>query len=199
MTFTPDPKPKKREKRKVICSATGCNARATEKYNSIMVCNSHYKRLATRKKPRKAIKKKSNRKYSIALDKARKIFQKYVRLRDSDDQGVCKCISCGKSLMWTDKGGRMQGGHYHKAELYRNVLFNEDNVHSQCAKCNKNMGTPEVISKYTSNLIKKIGQERFDQLDKIKSIQVKLDTFYMLGIQKDYNEKFDQLYKEKFG
>ena len=37
-----------------------------------------------------------------------KWFSYYVRLKNSDKNGYCRCISCGKIFFWKD----IQNGHY---------------------------------------------------------------------------------------
>ena len=41
-------------------------------------------------------------------DELDKVFQFYIRLRDSRDDGRCKCISCGKIVPFD----KIQAGHY---------------------------------------------------------------------------------------
>ena len=62
------------------------------------------------------------------INKARKAFQSYIRERDKGKP----CISCG-----TTTATKWDAGHYLKAELYTGLIFNEDNVHRQCQRCNQ--------------------------------------------------------------
>ena len=39
-----------------------------------------------------------------------KLFSEYIRKRDSDHRGVCKCISCGKEA--PAFGGSIHAGHF---------------------------------------------------------------------------------------
>lgn len=58
-------------------------------------------------------------------------FSIYIRLRDSDENGFCKCFTCGRVIHWRV----MDCGHgvprQHKATKY-----NEQNNHAQCKRCN---------------------------------------------------------------
>jgi len=45
-----------------------------------------------------------------AVDALDSIFSKYIRLRDSDKNGYCKCVTCPKTGFWTKDG--MQAGHF---------------------------------------------------------------------------------------
>ena len=69
----------------------------------------------------------------ILKKKAWSVFALYIKLRDSNADGVCYCCTCGKELPFDD--GDCQAGHF-VAGRGGNVLFNEHIVHSQCAKCN---------------------------------------------------------------
>lgn len=55
------------------------------------------------------------------------IFNKYIRLRDKDKP----CISCGN---YFDK---KDAGHYYARSGYSGLRFDEDNVHGECAGCNR--------------------------------------------------------------
>jgi len=76
---------------------------------------------------------------------AKTSFQKWVRLRDKGKP----CISCGKV---TDE---VDGGHFKKAEIYSGVIFNENNCHSQCRKCNRFQNGNEL--NYRLGLIERYG------------------------------------------
>lgn len=88
------------------------------------------------------------------INETRKVFQQYIRERDKDKP----CISCGtiKSQYW-------DAGHYLKAELYTGLIFNEDNVHKQCRKCNSFLGGNEI--EYRIGLVERIGEDRVKQLE----------------------------------
>lgn len=94
--------------------------------------------------------------YSQKLNEAKKVFQKWIRARDVEQY----CISCGVafSVPYWD------AGHFKKAELYRGVIFDEDNVHKQCRKCNYYLDGNEL--NYRQGLIQRIGIKRVKQLEK---------------------------------
>ncbi len=62
-----------------------------------------------------------------------KIFSEYIRLRDSDYKGNCKCISCGKEA--PAFGGSTHAGHLF-SRRYLSIRFDEKNVNAQCSYCN---------------------------------------------------------------
>lgn len=59
------------------------------------------------------------------------MFSLYIRLRDSDENGICRCFTCGNYRHYT----KLDCGHgiprQHKATKY-----NEQNNHAQCKHCN---------------------------------------------------------------
>ena len=59
--------------------------------------------------------------------KAQRYFNSYIRARDLGKL----CISCDKPL-----GNKFDAGHYFSTS-YKNVTFNENNVHGQCVHCNQ--------------------------------------------------------------
>lgn len=115
---------------------------------------------------------------------ARKAFQKFIRLRDSG----LPCISCGTvtAELW-------DGGHYKKAELYSGLIFNENNCHKQCRKCNHYLGGNEL--NYRSGLITRFGENYVLELEKtaLNRRLYKYTKEELIDIKKKYNEKIKSL------
>ena len=108
-----------------------------------------------------------------------KVFNEWVRLRDRD----LPCISCG-----TEKPDiKYDAGHFYSIGAYPNLRFNEDNVHKQCSNnCNVHLsGNPQA---YREGLIERIGQERFDLLEKAKNFELKLSKQQIIE-KKAYYQK----------
>lgn len=111
------------------------------------------------------LKKKQERKKAKAglsksklRDKLDAIFSKYIRLKYSDKNGYCRCISCGKVFPWNE----IQNGHY-MSRRYMSTRFSEDNCRPQCVACNIfNQGN---IQMYRRALIKQIGEQRVDLIE----------------------------------
>lgn len=78
-----------------------------------------------KKKPAKTDKQKLIRK----LDD---IFSDFIRLRDCDDQGLCKCITCGEYKHWQE----CDAGHFISRE-HMGTRWEEENVNAQCQSCNR--------------------------------------------------------------
>jgi len=85
---------------------------------------------------------------------AKKVFQKWVRMRDA----LLPCISCNSY----DKD-QYDGGHYFKAELFSGLIFDERNCHKQCRKCNRYDGGNEI--QYRIGLVNRYGKEFVEQLE----------------------------------
>jgi hypothetical protein len=73
-------------------------------------------------------KKLSRKKLVNKLDS---VFSLYVRQRDSDSNGYCKCITCGESSHWK----KIQAGHFISRKHYA-TRWDEENVYAQCIACN---------------------------------------------------------------
>jgi hypothetical protein len=107
--------------------------------------------------------------------KAVDIFNAFIRKRDQDEP----CINCGKYL-------RLQAGHYFAGGKHNNLRFDEDNVNGECKSCNY-FDSQSHAHKYRVNLIKKIGQERFDRLEMLSKIRsTKDDRFLFIEIIEKY-------------
>lgn len=89
-------------------------------------------------------------------NEAKASFQKWIRLRDKE----LPCISCGgtEKDLW-------DGGHYFKAELFSGLIFNENNCHKQCRKCNRYQGGNEIA--YRMGLVERYGKEYVEKLEEL--------------------------------
>lgn len=99
--------------------------------------------------------KEKNKTITQLINEAKLPFQKWIRFRDAN----LPCISCGTDAELND------GGHFYKAEIYRGLIFNENNCHKQCRKCNQFLGGNE--NNYRLGLIARYGEDFVKDLDKI--------------------------------
>ncbi|MFA5377658.1 MAG: recombination protein NinG [Dehalococcoidia bacterium] len=81
-----------------------------------------------RKKPTRKRSKTTKAKLIAKLDA---VFSEFIRLRDSDTNGNCKCCTCSTVKPWRE----MHAGHY-VGRGAMNTRFEEQNVHAQCCGCN---------------------------------------------------------------
>ena len=98
---------------------------------------------------------------SYQMEKAQAIFNKFIRLRDID----LPCISCDYD--WKANGSIRQAhaSHYMSVGKSKKLRFNEYNVHKSCQICNSHLSGNLV--EYRPRLIKKIGLEKVEELEKI--------------------------------
>lgn len=117
-----------------------------------------------RKKVSRDVKKKANREkrerrfelltYSQRIGETKKVVQRWVRERDKNEP----CISCG-----THFANEWHAGHFKKAEVYSQLIFNEFNINRQCNRCNTFLDGNE--GNYRIGLVKKIGEEAVKELE----------------------------------
>jgi|GEM_PF-3481019 len=62
-------------------------------------------------------------------------FSKFIRLRDSNEKGICACITCEREHKWND--GLLDAGHFEAKNKGNSIYFDEQDVNGQCRYCNK--------------------------------------------------------------
>ncbi len=125
---------------------------------------------------------KYKNKPSTTLKKsAQSAFNAWIRKRD-EGKG---CISCGSQ-------NDIQGGHFYSAGHYSNLRFHEDNVHSQCMRCNYFLSGN--LNEYRKNLENKIGIEKLLNLDHLsRNRQINHnDRFLYIEILEKYRPRKKQ-------
>ncbi len=134
----------------------------------------------TKKKTKKKVSKKALKK------KAWDVFSKYIRLKYSDENENCKCVTCGKIDHWS----KMQAGH---AIGGRNnaVLFHEKIVHVQCPGCN--IFKHGNYNQYALFMIDTYGREEFERLLSLKNKVLKITDSNLVSIAMTYQGKIQEL------
>lgn len=99
------------------------------------------------------------------LELAQIVFNKHIRKRDSFDGMFC-CITEDKYF----PVDQMDAGHFFPISTSSALRFEEDNCHGENRQ--SNCFDPHHLKKYKPNLINKIGQKRFDELE-AKSHEIK--------------------------
>ena len=118
-------------------------------------------------------------------------FSRYIRLRDSDSNGIATCFTCGKRLKWDDG---MQAGHF-IGRREQSVKFDEKNVHAQCIECNHFNAGKQF--EYGLQLDRKYGDGTATKL-LIQSKQLcKRGDFEIKELTKHYRKEVERLKKEK--
>lgn len=126
-------------------------------------------------------KLKVENKKSGAKMTAWKWFSKFIRKRDENDP----CISCRR------RKKNYHCGHYVPKSRGEQFYFNEENCHKQCSYCN--LFLSGNLAKYRINLVKKIGLEKVEELEKLKPITEKRNTEFYKNLGKYYKKKYEDL------
>ncbi len=118
-----------------------------------------------------------------------KWFSLYIRLRDSFEGGVVKCITCDTYKHFRE----MQAGHYLSQGAYKRIIFDERNCHVQCVACNHFKGGN--LLHYTVYMTQRYGADILDQLKITNRINPR---GYDFGAIADiYRNKVNELCKAK--
>jgi hypothetical protein len=126
----------------------------------------------------------------MKTSKADKWFSYFIRLRDSNDDGYCKCFTCNTILHWK----HMECGHYVKRQ-HEGARFNEKNCHTQCNNCNWKLQGNDGV--YKPRIIEMYGQETHDLLKSAEHRNFKRTSFEVDLLAKEYEKKARQLALEK--
>lgn len=91
------------------------------------------------------------------------LFSEYIRLRNADEKGNVRCITCGDQYHWRD----VQCGHYVKRGN-ASTRYHLKNCGEQCGTCNcANDGMEEAHKEYidrtygegTADMLERLGRE----------------------------------------
>ena len=118
------------------------------------------------------------------------IFSRFIRLRDSDDNGWVRCISCGTPHNVTD----IDCGHFIKRGKL-STRFHEKNCNGQCRGCNRYKNGNEAM--YSYHLNQKWGAGTSDLLVMLSSQPAKYSRFDYEIMIKEYKAKVKKLKEEK--
>jgi uncharacterized Rmd1/YagE family protein len=126
----------------------------------------------------------------MKIDKADRWFSIFIRLRDSDENGICRCVTCKTSHYWK----LLDCGHFVKRQ-HQATRFNEKNCAAQCKKCNGfEQGRDSDFEKF---IIDKYGEQTVDLLKSGERQSFKRSKFEKELLAKEYQQKAIELAKEK--
>jgi hypothetical protein len=127
------------------------------------------------------------------VEKAAKLLQRYVRLKASDDNGYCQCVTCGK----VDHYKAMQGGHF--IPRGRTVLkLYEGNIWPQCPHCNCwGMKQAHYVLRYREWMVDYYGERRVKAMEKLAwRTAPKFNRVEVIEFQRELKEKIkDEEYR----
>ncbi len=133
----------------------------------------------------------SQQKKTKLKKKADKVFSWYIRLRDSDTRGYCRCITCGKTIFWKE----IHAGHF-QSRGKMSTRWEEHNVNAQCCGCNTFKAGEQF--RHGKEIDKKFGEGEAERLEKL-AITIKSHTIKELEeIVRYYEEQVKELKEIKF-
>lgn len=119
-----------------------------------------------------------------------KAFSEYIRLRDVDETGYGKCITCSRIIHW--KNGDCGHG---LPRQYKATKFHEQNNHLHCKPCNGFEGGRREI--YKEEVNKRYGAGTWEKLEVLSRGVCKRGQFEIDTMEKYYKEKATELKKQK--
>lgn len=118
------------------------------------------------------------------IQKADRVFSKYIRMRDSED-GFFVCCSCGQRKPFE----QADAGHFINRR-WMALRYDERNVHAQCRSCNR-FDEGNMIG-YTRFMLKTYGEDIVDLLESVKKPYKWTDGELEILI-KDIKDKTEEL------
>lgn len=137
-----------------------------------------------------AKKKKKKKSLKTLKNKVWKVFSLYIRLRDTDDSGYGKCVTCETVEHYT----KLQAGHAVGGRTNA-ILFHEEIVHAQCVKCNVFMRGN--YNKYALFMIDTYGREKFEHFLALKHAFKKFYEYELDDMYKYYKNRSEELKSAK--
>lgn len=148
-----------------------------------------------KRKPKSSNKKKKQGLKSKTLTYYKKrlwsIFSKFIRLRDSDENGYITCITCDRPLFWKQS----QAGHFIPQHNNPNTIFNEQNVHAQCPQCNIYLHGNQYL--YSKKIDSIYGIGTSEEIYLLSKVDKKFTSEEYQELTKEYNEKVNKILQEK--
>lgn len=132
--------------------------------------------------------KESDRKAWIK--KIDEVFSKWLRLSQSDSNGIVLCFTCGTRRHYLDQ---MQDGHY-VSRNYLALRWDEENNHIQCYYCN--MILKGNYPMYSLKMVEKYGPDILQKLEIKKNNLVKWTLFEYKLFFDIYNNRLKELEKK---
>lgn len=113
-------------------------------------------------------------------------FSEFIRLRDADQNGYCKCFTCGNIRYWRD----MDCGHGIPRQ-HQGTFINEQNNHAQCKHCNGFEGGKR--EEYKAEMNRRYGPDTWDLMEWASRQPKKWTRFEMEHLTEHYKREADKL------
>ena len=130
------------------------------------------------------MKHKSTKYYKAQCDR---LFSLFIRQRDADGNGYCKCCTCGKLKSWR----YLDCGHF-IGRQHSGTRYDEKNSNAQCKECNNkdwNQGEQFLHGRYIDN---KYGLGTADKLNTLSKMECNRGWFDYSVIAQELLEKLKQ-------
>ena len=125
----------------------------------------------------------AKKKLSTLKAKRWKLTSEYIRRKNSDDNGITKCVTCGIAKHWKE----MDCGHFVPKNKGNAVYFVEENLGCQCTYCNRFLHGNLI--EYTRYIIDMYGIEKVDELRALANTTLKFTAL-------DHEEAIEELKKK---
>ena len=157
----------------------------------------HLKRTPIKKTPWDKPKKEQEKKKAKGIPSKQSlvkkldvVFQLYIRLRDVNNQGAFRCISCGKYKPFS----QMDAGHFISRAAI-SLRYCESNVFGQCRYCNRMLNGN--LLDYRKALVKKLGEDKVEWLENTKHSTKQYSIFELQTLINYYKKEVEKLKIEK--
>lgn len=132
-------------------------------------------------------KNKPERSLKSLVNTLDRIFSEYIRRRDADKQGICRCITCGRPFHWKE----IDAGHFISRDR-KATRWNEKNVNSQCQSENRFHAGEQYA--HGKAIDRKYGAGIADQLRAFGQVRgTKIDRFWLEVQIEEYKEKLKRM------
>lgn len=119
-------------------------------------------------------------------DRLWKVFSEFIRLRDADPNGFCKCFTCSNIRYWRDMDCGHGIGRQHKGTKY-----NEQNNHAQCGRCNGFEGGRMDV--YKEEMNRRYGPYTWELMELAAKKPKKYTRFELEALTEHYKREADKL------
>ena len=115
-------------------------------------------------------------------------ISKFIRLRDSDENGIVQCVTCPSRFHWK----LVHAGHF-IGRRQKNTKFNERNLAGQCVSCNSFHGGRQF--EFGLAIDKRYGEGTAEELLALSKVTCKLSGYEYREMNNEYKVKVKQLLK----
>lgn len=120
-----------------------------------------------------------------------KLTSLYVRLRGSDFDDNCSCVTCGHTRHYKE----MQAGHFIPKAQGNATAWDLRNIHPQCYRCNINLGGNGA--EYFPFMLKTYGSEVVDELRQLSNTSRKISRVQYEEMIEHLQQKLQELIKQR--